>query len=144
MGSFLIRRYVCIAELSIGFSSVVLSLLFLLFELTDSLQQVHMTSELHNQWTRNSGPNKGPSDPDGASIFEIETLEQFLPAIGDPYYNDIILKHDLQCDDFDETTIPMGTVGWKKDIIVSGMARVDTSESERLLREMNEGRPDSP
>ena len=104
-----------------------------------------MTDSVRDQWAGDGDRPKESSDPEVASIFEVESLERFMKSIDDPYFHDVILGDDLKFKDISEaaSAAPMGTTRWRKEMVVDREAYVDTVHSERLLREKNASRDGS-
>jgi hypothetical protein len=97
--------------------------------------QVHTNSELRAQWSAMLGPGKDSFDFDGAGFMEVKSHEQFLTACQDPYFQEVILKDELNFLDKTNTLMATSTMGLNKDFVVGGKVVGDTTKSEMVLRE---------
>ena len=97
--------------------------------------QVHMNSELRAQWSAMLAPGQDTLDFDGAGFMEVKSREQFLTACQDPYFQEVILKDELNFLDKTNTLMTTSTMGLNKDFVVGGKVVGDRTKSEMVLRE---------
>lgn len=96
-----------------------------------SYMQIHATEALRNKLSSSI-------DFDGAGSFEIRDYDQFLAALSDPYYHNVIAKDELNFIDRKTTEVWPRSMGIQKNFVVDGKATIDTSQGSTLLEEWDE------